>query len=100
MSLIFLFALWLLWVGVYCQDEKQKETHRVNIGDSIVLRDVASGEEFHHIIVSPREVDPTMGRISSASPIGKAAIGRVQGEIIEVAAPAGKLRYQIESIKR
>ncbi len=81
-------------------DEKQKVTHRVSTGDSIVLRDVVSGEEFHYMIVSPREVDPTKGRVSNASPIGKAVLGRVQGEIIEVAAPAGKLRYQIGRIER
>ncbi len=80
-------------------DEKQKKTHRISIGNSIVLRDVVSGEELRYMIVSPREVNPTKGRISNASPIGRAVIGRVQGEIIEVAAPAGKLRYQIENIE-
>ena len=80
--------------------KKQKVTHRVSVGDSIVLCDVVSGEEFHYMIVSPREVAPTRGRISNSSPIGKAVLGRVQGEIIEVAAPAGRLRYQIDRIER
>ncbi|GAF84788.1 unnamed protein product [marine sediment metagenome] len=80
-------------------DEKQKVTYRVSIGDSIVLCDEASGEEFHYRIVSPREVNPTKGRISSASPIGKVVVGRAQGEIVEVAVPAGKLRYQIKKVE-
>lgn len=79
---------------------KKQKTHRVSVGDSIVLCDVVSGEEFSYMIVSPREVAPTRGRISNASPIGKAVLGRVQGEIIEVAAPAGRLRYQIDRIER
>lgn len=81
-------------------DERQKATLRVNIGDRVILRDEASGEELHYKIVSPREVNPTKGRISSASPMGKAVLGRVQSEIIEVAAPAGKLHYQIKKIER
>ena len=81
-------------------DEKQEATPRVNIGDSIVLQDLASGEELRYVIVSPREVDAIRGKISSASPVGKAIIGRNQGETIEVVTPAGKLFYQLKHIKR
>jgi len=51
------------------------------------------------MLVSPREVDPTKGKISNASPIGKAVIGKEQGETVEIEAPAGKLRYQIKRIE-
>ena len=81
-------------------DRKQEVTHKISIGDSVILRDLASSEELHYMIVSPREVDPTKGKISSASPIGKTIIGRGQGEVVEVEAPAGKLRYQIKQIER
>ena len=80
-------------------DEKQKATLKASIGNSVILCDLASGEELRYILVSPREVDPTKGKISIASPIGKAIIGRGQGEIIEVTVPAGKLRYQIKQIE-
>ncbi len=81
-------------------DEKPKTTLTVGIGDSVVLDDLDSGEELRYTLVSPREVDPTRGKISSASPIGQAVIGRGQGEIVEVAAPAGKLRYQIKQVEQ
>ncbi len=81
-------------------DEKQKVTLKVGIGDSIILLDLDSGEELRYTLVSPREVDPTRGRISSASPIGQAVIDKGQGGIVEVVAPAGKLRYQIKQIGR
>ena len=81
-------------------DEKQKVTLKVSVGDSIILRDLVSGEELRYMMVNSREVDPTMGKISNASPIGKAVIGRGQGEVVVVTAPAGKLRYQIEQIGR
>ena len=81
-------------------DDKQDVTYKAGIGDTIVLRDLASGSELSYMLVSPREVDPARGRISSASPIGKAVIGRAGGEIVEVTVPAGTLRYQIKRIER
>ena len=81
-------------------DRKQQVTLKASIGDSVVLRDLVSGEELRYMIVSPREVDPTRGKISNASPIGKAIIGRGEGEVVEVEAPVGRLRYQIKQVKR
>ena len=78
--------------------EKRKDTFKVVVGGSITLRDLDSGEEVHYMMVNSREIDPTKGKISSASPIGKAIIGRSQGEVVEVTAPVGKLRYQIERV--
>jgi len=80
-------------------DEKQKFSLKVGIGDSVTLRDLASGEELHYILVNSREVDPTRGKVSDASPIGKAIMGRGRGEMVEIIAPAGKLRYQIERFR-
>ncbi len=81
-------------------DEKERVAPKVSMGDSIVLRDQVSGEELRYTIVSPREVDPAKGKISSNSPIGKAVIGQARGEIVEIAAPLGKLRYQLVHIER
>ncbi len=80
-------------------DGKQEATLKVAIGNSIILRDLDSGEELRYTLVSPREVDPAKGKISSASPVGKAIIGKSQGQIVEVAVPAGKLRYQIKQVE-
>jgi transcription elongation factor GreA len=76
-------------------DEVRETTHKVSLGDTVVLQDIASGEEVHYTLVSPSEVDAASGRISGASPIGKAVVGKLQGDVVEVAVPAGKLRYKI-----
>ena len=80
-------------------DKRGRDTLKVNIGDSITLRDLTSGEEVHYIMVNSRETDPARGKISTVSPIGKAIIGQGQGEVVEVMAPVGKLRYRIEKIE-
>jgi len=77
---------------------KQEETSKISVGDSVLIKDMASGEEMRYTLVNPKEVDPNKSKISSASPIGKAIIGRSQGEVIEVTVPAGKLCYQIKQI--
>ena len=80
-------------------DNEQRNSLKVSAGDSVVLRDMNSGDEMRYILVSPREVDPTKGKISTASPLGKEIVGRRQGDIAEVSAPVGKLRYQIKQIE-
>ena len=81
-------------------DGKREPALKTGVGDSIVLSDLASGQELRYMIVDPREVDPARGKISIASPLGKALIGRRNGETVEITAPAGKLRYQIKRVER
>ncbi|MDD5510023.1 MAG: transcription elongation factor GreA [Dehalococcoidales bacterium] len=80
-------------------DKKQETSLKIGIGNSIVLCDLASGAELCYVLVATKEVDPSRGKISTASPIGKAVMGRGQGEIVEVVAPAGKIRYEIKRIE-
>jgi len=80
-------------------DEKPRQSiHKVTIGDEVVLEDLASGKEVHYTLVGPNEADAASGRISVASPIGKAALGRTPGTEVEVRVPAGKLRYRVVRI--
>jgi len=81
-------------------NEKRESALKTGVGDSIVLSDLDSGEEMRYMIVDPREVDAARGKISIASPLGRALIGHSDGEIVEITAPAGKLRYQIKRIER
>ncbi|HEY32123.1 MAG TPA: transcription elongation factor GreA [Dehalococcoidia bacterium] len=76
-------------------DEAREITHTASLGDGVVLQDLASGEEVHYTLVSPTEVDAASGKISGVSPIGRAIVGKVPGDVVEVTVPAGKLRYKI-----
>jgi len=81
-------------------DAQPKAGLKTSIGDRLILQDLVSGEELSYQIVNPREVDPTQGKISSVSPLGNALLGRGEGEMVEVAVPAGKLRCEIKRIER
>ncbi len=81
-------------------EAQPKEGPKISIGDRLILQDLASGEELSCQIVNPREVNPAHGKISSASPLGNALVGRGEGETVEVAVPAGRLRYRVKRIER
>jgi transcription elongation factor GreA len=49
-------------------------------------------------LVGEWEADPQQKKISHESPLGKALIGKVVGDEVEVEAPAGKMIYKIVSI--
>lgn len=78
----------------------QGPVKKTGISDTVVLCDVVSGEEVSYIIVHPTEADPVHGKISCESPVGKAVVGRGEGEVVEATVPAGKLRYQIKKVGR
>jgi transcription elongation factor GreA len=63
-----------------------------------VLRDLISEEQLSYTLVDPHQSDPTRGKLSIASPIGKALLHRKEDDVIEIAIPSGKLRYHIEQI--
>jgi transcription elongation factor GreA len=81
-------------------EEKQEKSHLVCIGDTIVLQVSESQMEMHYTLCNPKEVAPAKGKISVASPVGKAALGKKQGDTITVPVPAGKMQYTIVRIER
>lgn len=80
--------------------EKKEPARKSAIGDSVLVCELATGEECLYTIVDPREVNPARGKISRVSPLGKALLGRTDGETVEINVPAGRLRYQIKRIER
>ena len=80
-------------------DEENQSSEGVDIGKTFVLVDSEKGIEMRYMLVGPREADPANARISSVSPIGKAVLGKQKGDIVEINAPAGKLKYQLKEIE-
>jgi transcription elongation factor GreA len=70
----------------------------VDVGETVRLRDVESGERFEYVLVGALEADPAAGRISIASPLGRALLGRRAGDVAVVEAPRGVRRFEIVSI--
>ncbi len=88
-----------LKVAVVMGERPAAASSRVDIGSTVVLQDEASGEEMRYTLVSPREIDLSKGKISGVSPLGRAVMGKTEGDIAEVTAPAGRLHYRVKHIE-
>jgi len=71
----------------------------VGVGTKVRLKDMDANETIEYTIVGSAEANPSEYRLSNESPVGKAIIGRKKGEVVEVAAPRGALKFKIMDIK-
>jgi transcription elongation factor GreA len=68
---------------------------KVVFGATVELADVNTGDEFKYQIVGEDEADSKKGLISYSSPIGRALIAKVEGDIAQVQAPGGIRELEI-----
>lgn len=80
-------------------DKKDLDLSRVRVLTTVTILNKKMDKEMKYTIVSPNEADFAAGKISIESPIGKALLGREQGEVVEVDVPAGKLELEILKIE-
>ncbi len=85
--------------GAIIAGQRRRSDRRAGVGSTVSLTDMKSGEQVTYVLVSPSEADPAQGRLSIASPTGKAVLDREAGVVVEVAAPVGTLHYQIDEVK-
>ncbi len=81
-------------------DESDLNTEHISLGNKIILKDMETEEELEFHIVGSKEVDMKKGKISDESPVGKACLGKTKGEIVEVEAPAGLLKFKVLDISK
>ena len=74
-------------------------TGKVVFGATVELEDQDEGNAVTYQLVGEDEADIRSGRISITSPIARALIGKVQGEVVEVAAPGKTRSYEIVSVR-
>jgi transcription elongation factor GreA len=72
---------------------------RVDLGERVRVRDLVSRRPLEVELVGPLEADLAAGRVSVASPLGQALVGRREGEIAEVEAPRGRLGFEVLAVE-
>ncbi|OGH12879.1 MAG: transcription elongation factor GreA [Candidatus Levybacteria bacterium RIFCSPHIGHO2_01_FULL_40_10] len=78
------------------ENHKSGKKATIELGSSITLSVGGKKEQFN--LVGEWEADPKNQKISHESPLGKALIGKMIGEKVEVEAPAGKVVYTVVGI--
>ena len=71
----------------------------VSVGSTVKLRDMGANKTVEYRIVGSAEANPAEQKLSNESPVGKAILGKKKGEVVEVAAPRGALKFKILEIK-
>ena len=71
---------------------------RVRFNCRVTICHLASGKVQQFRLVGPVEADAQNGRLSTASPLGRALMGRGPGERVDLETPAGRRSYQILDI--
>lgn len=71
---------------------------QVRFNCRVTVRHLANGKVQQFRLVGPVEADAQSGRLSTASPLGRALMGRALGDRVDLDTPAGKRSYQILDI--
>ena len=87
----------LLTARVITKKEISKDS--VSVGAHVRLRDMQANKTFEYHIVGSAEANPAENKLSNESPVGKAIMGKKKGEVVEVIAPRGSLKFKIMEIK-
>jgi len=80
-------------------DLPQDVDGKVIFGCKVIVEDLETGEVSSYRLVGPYEADVQEGTISITSPIGKALIGREEGDEVKVQAPKGVRNIEILEIQ-
>ncbi len=72
---------------------------RIVFGATVEIEDLESANTVTYQIVGDVEADIRANKISISSPVARALIGKTEGDVVEVKAPAGIREYEILSIK-
>jgi transcription elongation factor GreA len=72
-------------------------SNEVAVGSTVKFKD-SEGDSKEYQIVGCHEANPSQGKISNESPIGRAFIGKKKGETVEFQAPKGLVKFKIQSV--
>jgi transcription elongation factor GreA len=79
-------------------DETTIDTSKVTILTKVKVTNLNTKKQVTYQIVSETEADLKVGKISVTSPIGKGLLGKTIGEVAEVTAPVGVIKFKVEDI--
>lgn len=81
-------------------NEDELSTEMIHVGSKITVKDLEFDEVINYRIVGSSEADPTNGKISDESPVGKGLLGHRVGEKVDIETPAGIATYEILDITK
>jgi transcription elongation factor GreA len=71
---------------------------KVGLGSTVVVLDLKRDEEITYNLVTTEEADAANGKISTTSPIGRALLGKEEGDSVRVQSPGGVKELEIRKL--
>jgi transcription elongation factor GreA len=71
---------------------------KAGLGSTVVVLDIKREEEITYYLVTTEEADAANGRISTTSPIGRALLGKEEGDVVRVTSPGGVKELEIRKL--
>lgn len=81
-------------------DTEQLDTSKVFLLCKVKIKNLKNNQVMEYQVVSENEANLKQGKISSESPIGKALIGKIVGDKIDVEVPNGIMAFEVLEISR
>ena len=81
-------------------DDLEIKAGEARVGTTVTLVDEQTKEQITYALVGPEEADPPNGKLSMASPLGKALLGKKQGESFKLTLPNAIVPYRVVKVKR
>ena len=78
----------------------EADAEHIGLGCTFTVLDIDDNEELTFELVGSQEADPLNGRVSDDAPFGIALVGTIVGDIVEVEAPVGSIKYKVLKITR
>lgn len=79
-------------------DTSTIDTSKVTILTKVTITNMATKKTVTYQLVGEKEADLKLGKISAGSPIGKGLMGKKRGEIAEIQAPNGVMKFRVDEI--
>ncbi|MBI2422505.1 MAG: transcription elongation factor GreA [Candidatus Hydrogenedentes bacterium] len=79
-------------------EEQDIDTSKCYMGATVKVLNQKSKKQMEYKLVSPVEADMAAGKISTASPVGRALLGCAVGDVAVAKVPAGDITFKVLSI--
>lgn len=88
-----------LIAGARIIDDSQLNTDEIQLLNKVTIKNLANGMTVCYTIVTDSEANLREGKIAASTPIAKGLIGHKVGDVVEIQAPVGLMKFEVIKIE-
>lgn len=79
-------------------DDSKIDTSKIQLLNKVKLKNVSTKATMEYALVTESEANLKAGKLSIATPIAKALLGKKVGDVVEISVPAGSMKLEVLEI--